>query len=229
MPKRYYKKGEKVWVIDLMETASVAKVDVENKEVVIETKDGRELVRKFWNIDKYKPRPQREKLFFAKVNEGAIIPQKEDEDAGYDFYANIEPNNTELEGEVYEQYLTKGKVNVVKTGIASSVSEDYFLSLKSERSSVAKYGLNVSAGVIDSGYRGEIMLMVTPLVKDILITSTVDKVEEMDNVVLYPYSKAIAQAVLLPVPKVDVQEVSYEELLSMPSRRGTGGWGSSGK
>lgn len=229
MAKRYYKKGEKVWVIDLMETASVAKVDVGNKEVVIETKDGRELVRKFWNIDKYKPRPKKEKLFFAKVREDAIIPSREKGSGGYDFYSNIEPRETELEGLVHEQLLEKGKVNIVKTGVASSMSDDFFLSMKSERSSVAKHGLNVSAGVIDSDYQGEIMLMIVPLVKNVLITSTVESVEVLDDVVLYPYSKAIAQGLLLPVPKVDVQEISYDELLSKPSHRGTGGWGSSGK
>ena len=168
-------------------------------------------------------------LYFARTTEDAILPTKSDEDAGRDFYASIEATETELDGVVKEQLLEKGKVNFVKTGIASAMSDDYFLSLKSERSSVAKYGINVLAGVIDSGYRGEIALMVVPLVKDVLISDQADEVEEYDDLIIYPLTKAIAQGVLLPVPKVEVKELPYEELLKVESERGTGGWGSSGK
>lgn len=168
-------------------------------------------------------------LYFARTTEDAILPTKSGEDAGYDFYASIEARDTELDGVVKEQFLEKGKVNFVKTGIASAMSDDYFLSLKSERSSVAKHGLNVLAGVIDSGYRGEIALMVVPLVKDVLISDQTDEVEEYEDLIIYPLTKAIAQGVLLPVPKVEVKELSYDELLEIDSERGTGGWGSSGK
>lgn len=168
-------------------------------------------------------------LYFAKTREDAIIPTRESESAGYDFYASVEATETELDGVVKEQLLEKGKVNFVKTGIASAMSDDYFLSLKSERSSVAKYGINVLAGVIDSGYRGEIALMVVPLVKDVLISDQAEEVEEYEDLIIYPLTKAIAQGVLLPVPKVEVKELPYEELLKVESERGTGGWGSSGK
>lgn len=171
---------------------------------------------------------QKDKLYFAKVDEKAIIPSKRREDGAYDFYPLIKPQET-AEGLVYEQYLEKGKVSMIGTGIASAMSSDYLLSLKSERSSVAKHGITVLAGVIDSGYRGEIKIMVTPLVKDILISSMVAEVEEHDDLVVIPYDKAIAQAVLQPVPDVEVEELKYEELLKIESERGTGGWGSSGK
>lgn len=167
-------------------------------------------------------------LYFAKTDDKAIIPSKRNEDAGMDFYPLVKPIETS-EGLVYEQYLEKGEVNIVKTGIASALSEDYYLSLNSERSSVAKYGLNVLAGTIDSGYRGEIMLMITPLVKDVLISSMVKEAEIHEELIVIPYKKAIAQATLLPVPKVTIQELEYSELLEIESDRGTGGWGSSGK
>ena len=168
-------------------------------------------------------------LYFARVNEEAVLPTKSKEDAGLDFYASIEVRPTEHDGEVYEQWLDKGKVNFVKTGIASAMSEDYFLSMKSERSSVAKHGINVLAGVIDSGYRGEITLMIVPLVNDVLISNMVDEVAEHNDVIIYPYSRAIAQGVLLPVPNLEVKELSYEDLLDIESERGDKGWGSSGK
>lgn len=167
-------------------------------------------------------------LYFAKTDSKAIIPSKRDEDGAYDFYPLIKPRET-AEGVVYEQYLEKGKVNTVNTGIASAMSEDYFLSLKSERSSVAKHGITVLAGTIDSGYRGEIKLMVVPLEKNVLISSMVDEVEEHADIKIIPYDKAIAQAVLMPVPKVNVEELTYEELQDIESERGKGGWGSSGK
>ena len=71
--------------------------------------------------------------------------------------------------------------------------------------------------------------MIVPLVKDVLISNMVDEVEEYEDVIIYPYDKAIAQGTLLPVPKVEVKELSYDELLEIESERGTGGWGSSGK
>ena len=47
--------------------------------------------------------------------------------------------------------------------------------------------------------------------------------------VVYPYSKAIAQLIVHEVPKMDIKEISYDELKKIPSKRGTGSLGSSGK
>lgn len=169
-----------------------------------------------------------EKLYFAKTDSKAIIPSKRDEDGAYDFYPLIKPKET-AEGLVYEQFLEKGKVSMIDTGIASALSDEFYLNLNSERSSVAKYGLNVLAGTIDSGYRGKIKVMVIPLVKDVLISSMVKEPEIHDNLIVIPYDKAIAQATMLPVPKTDVVELTHSELLDIPSLRREGGWGSSGK
>ena len=46
---------------------------------------------------------------------------------------------------------------------------------------------------------------------------------------LYPISKAICQAILLPVPRTAVRELSPEEIRAIPSARGTGELGSTGK
>ena len=54
--------------------------------------------------------------------------------------------------------------------------------------------------------------------------------EEVDEfMMIYPYSKAIAQALVVPVPEVEVEELSYEDLQAIPSERGLGALGSSGK
>ena len=57
-------------------------------------------------------------------------------------------------------------------------------------------------------------------------------VKEPDNIeaIIYPYSKAIAQLIVHEVHnEVESKEISYEELRSIPSERGTGSLGSSGK
>lgn len=46
---------------------------------------------------------------------------------------------------------------------------------------------------------------------------------------IYPYEKAIAQALIIPVPKVKVEELTYNELKEIASDRGMGALGSSGK
>ena len=47
--------------------------------------------------------------------------------------------------------------------------------------------------------------------------------------IVYPYTKAIAQLVVHEVPKMNVKEISYDELKEIPSKRGSGSLGSSGK
>ena len=45
----------------------------------------------------------------------------------------------------------------------------------------------------------------------------------------YPYEKGIAQALIVPVPAVTIEELTYEELQNITSERGTGKLGSSNK
>lgn len=168
-------------------------------------------------------------LYFAKVDSQATIPTKRDEDGAYDMYVVLDPRKTKHEGTVYEKLIKKGKVTLLNTGIASAMSDSYALTLKSERSSVGKHGLVVLSGLIDSGYRGTIMAQVVALEKDILISSEVEETEIYDDIVIYPYKKALLQARLVVIPEVEVKEVSHLELLDMPSLRGDKGWGSTGK
>ena len=192
-------------------------------------------------------------LYFAKVNPNAIIPTKEKENAGYDIYAcfnkdflAIPPHSTKL----------------VPTGIASAISDKYYLGV-AERGSTGKIGMKYSAGVIDSGYRGEIFIGLSnindvPIVISKLTREELEEnygkigygetiymteeeyedliyledYEEHDNLtcIIYPYSKAIAQLIVHEVHnEVEPKEISYEELQSIPSKRGTGSLGSSGK
>ena len=61
--------------------------------------------------------------------------------------------------------------------------------------------------------------------EDILLSK--HEIDEM--MILYPYSKAIAQALIIPVPKAEIKEISYDELKTIKSERGMGALGSSNK
>ena len=162
---------------------------------------------------------------FAKVRPTAIIPTKREEDAGYDIYANFD-----------EDYMTINphETKMIPTGIASACDTDYCFILK-ERGSTGTKGLAQRCGVIDSGYRSEWFVPITnttesPIV--ILKSDTVSKtfLEKLfPSAIFYPYNKAIAQVLVLPVPTVDVEEYTYDELKSISSQRGDGCLGSSNK
>ncbi|UGO51004.1 dUTPase [Bacillus phage vB_BanS_Nate] len=157
-------------------------------------------------------------IFFARVHPDAIVPTKRDEDAGLDFYS--------IEDHVV---LPKGQTTLVPTGLAYALPKTHYLNAKHERGSTAKPAMSVLAGVIDSGYRGEIFIAINPLHKDIIITSTVDKVVEKDDRILYPFSKAIAQATVDLVPKPVFTELSFKDLQKIESERGDTNLGQSGK
>lgn len=202
-------------------------------------------------------------LVFAKVHPNAIIPTKEDENAGYDIYACFDEDYM-----VIPAHTTK----LIPTGIASAMSTKYEIRLR-DRGSNGSKGIHVNAGTIDSGFRnswfvawcntndrdvilsknlsleelkdkygeydrdGTLYIPENPILKVTL--NTYGTCEEnyiyiiddfKDSIpIIYPYSKAIAQAEVCEVPVMNQYEITYEELLKIPSKRGTGMLGSSGK
>ena len=79
-------------------------------------------------------------IYFAKMKNNAIIPGKEIENAGYDFYACFEDDYI---------FIEPNKTKLVPTGIAWASSPKYYLQIE-ERSSTGSKGIKKSAGVIDS-------------------------------------------------------------------------------
>lgn len=159
---------------------------------------------------------------FAKINEnnGAVIPSKNQEDAGYDVYACFDKEEIKIE---------PNEMKLISTGIASAFSDEYYFQLK-ERGSTGVKCMAVRAGVMDSGFRGEWKVPINNTgEKTIVIDKFIEDGYEDDYTIYYPYKKAICQAVLIPVPKEDIQELTYEELCSIESERGTGMLGDSGK
>lgn len=161
-----------------------------------------------------------ENILIAKTRDDARIPSKRHEDAGYDVYGCFDedvlvilPNNTVS----------------IPTGIITAFSSDLYAQIE-ERGSTGSRGMSVRAGVFDSGYRGEWFIMITnvndkPLVISRLPESSID----IDDFVYYSASKAIAQFVMLPVPKTNIMETTVEDILKIESERGEGRVGSSGK
>lgn len=101
---------------------------------------------------------------------------------------------------------------VYGTGLAIEIPEGY-VGLLFPRSSLTNYTLSLGnhVGVVDSGYRGEIMFKFKPIVG----YSQRDLKE-------YNVGDRIGQLLIIPYPKVELVEV--KELSS--SERGTGGYGS---
>ena len=99
-----------------------------------------------------------------------------------------------------------------KTGIAIEIPHGY-VGLVFPRSSIRRtiLSLSNSVGVIDSGYRGEIM-------------ATFNLTNSSDSTI-YEVGERVCQLMILPYPKINFTEV--EELTE--SSRGEGGFGSTGK
>ena len=101
---------------------------------------------------------------------------------------------------------------VYGTGLAVEIPEG-MVGLVFPRSSVRNYDLSMSnsVGVIDSGYRGEIM-----------VTFNILNLHTVEN--SYQVGDRVAQLVIVPVPLFEYTET--KELSE--SNRGTGGHGSTG-
>lgn len=160
---------------------------------------------------------------FARVRPTAVIPTKRDEDAGFDIYADFEDDFI-----IIDPHTT----TLIPTGIAAVCDADYCFILK-ERGSTGSKGIAQRCGVIDSGYRNEWFVPITNTTnkKIAIVKKDADYIfmKNTSGYTIYPYEKAIAQALIIPVPKVKVEELTYNELKEIASDRGMGALGSSGK
>lgn len=166
-----------------------------------------------------------DKIYFAKTHHHAIIPSKRDEDAGYDFYPCFSEDF---------MYLSPFETKLIPTGIAWSSSKNFYMQMV-ERSSTGSKGIKVSAGVIDSGYHGEIKIAIFNANNLPLLISNLSEVQLQqtgmvpNSYIFHPTKKAIAQGIIHRVENLQVNELSYEQLLSIPSQRKDQGFGSTDK
>jgi len=133
-----------------------------------------------------------------KLSENATVPTKAHKhDAGWDLYASenytIQPSRRQL----------------VKTGIAMAIPDGH-VGLIWPRSGLAtKNGVDVFAGVVDSGYRGDIGVCLYNSGRVGLVIKKGDR---------------IAQIIFHKIPELKMKEVDSLD----DSDRGDGGFGSSG-
>ena len=136
-------------------------------------------------------------LQIKKINEEATIPTRaHTNDAGMDLYA--------LENVL----LNSNQSELIKTGISLSIPKGYFGKIE-DRSSLGKKGLKTLGGVIDSGYRGEVKVIMRNLSNEKVIIEKKTK---------------IAQLIIIKIETPTIEEV--KELDN--TERGSGGFGSSG-
>ena len=143
-------------------------------------------------------------LKIKKVREGAKVPNRGTAgSAGLDLCACIDEPIT-LEG---------GATALIPTGIAIALPSAEYGAFIFPRSGIAvKHGIGLlnSVGVVDSDYRGEVMVGVI-------------------NQISTPYTiqpgERVAQMVIMPVSMMPTEEVSDLD----ETERGAGGFGSTGK
>lgn len=139
---------------------------------------------------------------YKVLNELAKVPTRGSEyAAGYDLYAATdEPMN-----------ILAHTTQLVKTGLAFELPDGYFGAIFARSGLASKKGLRPAncVGVVDSDYRGEVMVALH---------------NDTDNDVAIDANERIAQLVLMPYVNMTFEEV--EELDA--TTRGEGGFGSTG-
>lgn len=142
-----------------------------------------------------------------KLNELAVIP------------AYGKPGDAGMDLTCTEVSLDANGNYVYRTGLAVEIPKG-FMGLLFPRSSNASMCLMLtnSVGVVDSGYRGEIMFKYKPNYQYFLQS------EEAKDQKIYSVGDRVGQLIIMPYPEVAwhvVDELSESE-------RGTGGYGSTG-
>ncbi|MBQ9013880.1 MAG: dUTP diphosphatase [Bacilli bacterium] len=144
-----------------------------------------------------------EKVRIKKLDENAIIPTYgTDYAAGCDIYALVDDKET----------IKPGETKLIKTGIAMEVPTGYAALIYARSGLASKKGLAPAnkVGVVDSDYRGEIM---------VALHNHSNEVREIEN------GERIAQIVIAPYIKAIFEEVDNLD----ETKRGNNGFGSTGK
>ena len=141
------------------------------------------------------------------LDKGAYKPTKaHNTDAGFDLYAR-------------EDQLLGMNVSKIDLGVHILIPAGY-VGLVLPRSSMSNKGVIISTGVIDAGFTGSIC--VNARCQNWRLNPDLN----LDNETLRVYAgERIAQIVIVPLPAIELQEVS-----ELPKTdRGSNGFGSSGK
>ena len=142
-------------------------------------------------------------MLVKRLDPLAILPTRSNpRDAGLDLYS------------IESLFLGPGDSAAVRTGIAVAIPDGY-VGLVCPRSGLARqYQLTVTnaPGVIDSGFRGEVLVLLTNLGKRYHTIVSGDRIAQ-----------------LVVVPLVALSEPEWADELPEHDGRGEGGFGSSGR
>lgn len=135
----------------------------------------------------------------ALIDVSATVPEQARQwDAGYDLFSTSA-----------KTIIEPGDRAGFNTGVAVAIPDGYVGYVKPRSGLAANYGIDVLAGVIDSGYRGEVR---------VILLNTGKVPADIGN------GDKIAQLVVQPVASVQFTVVEALE----DSERGDGGFGSTG-
>lgn len=141
----------------------------------------------------------------VRLSENAVIPSKaHGSDAGLDLYAND------------DFFIKVGETGVVTTGISMGIPSGYFGKIE-DRSGLAMLGLKTGGGVVDSGYTGEIKIVIHNI-------NNSDSSNYRGRGYQIKKGQRVAQLVIQPTPAIRLLELEYPA----KTERGTNGFGSSG-
>ncbi len=134
-----------------------------------------------------------------KLTPGAFAPsQSHPSDAGYDLRA------------LFPGTIGPGERQLVNTGLFAAIPEGFVGLIKPRSGLAVRHGIDVLAGVVDSGYRGEVCVVLLNTGRDVPF--------------YFREGDRIAQLVVQRVA-----DVAFEEMDELPpSPRGEGGFGSTG-
>lgn len=113
------------------------------------------------------------KIKIKKLRPNAVLPTRKDDDVGFDLYS------------VVEKKIKPGQVERIPTGIAvadriNPINDGAVWFPKIEgRSSLAGKGIFPVGGIIDPGYRGEIVVVLYNSTKSVFDVRVCDRVAQM--------------------------------------------------
>lgn len=134
----------------------------------------------------------------VKIDHGAFMPEKaHSADAGYDIRTP------------HEFTVRPHTMVMVHTGLHISIPEGYYGRLESKSGLCAKDEITTEAGIIDSGYTGEICVIL----------------RSGGSIKSFKAGDKITQLIIEKIPDTELAEVEALEY----TERGSGGFGSTGR
>ena len=155
-----------------------------------------------------------EPLKFFRIREDAKIPVKHHkQDAGIDLFYCPHPDGGDNVASNGVFVIPPGASCLLATGLRVEVPRHHMLEIKNKSGIATKRQLLVGACVVDAGYNGELLVNLHNIGADPQLIKPGEKV---------------AQAVLIPIVRIDPVEELDENEMNRGSTRGDGGFGSTG-